>query len=84
MTAFKDLHKINRPVFQHDGMGPLYLAKMYRQLMTSDGSRISLLQACDSPEAMYSPVGGPTTMHVKEAFREYKQQKEHMMMGGKS
>lgn len=52
--------------------------------MTSDGSRVSLLQACDSPEAMYSPMGGPTTMHVQAAFREYKQEKEHMMMGGKS
>lgn len=52
--------------------------------MTSDGSRVSLLQACDSPEAMYSPMGGPTSMHVQAAFREYKQQKEHMMMEEKS
>lgn len=52
--------------------------------MTSDGSRVSLLQTCGSPEATYSPMGGPTPMHVQAAFREYKRQKEHMMMGGKN
>lgn len=56
---------------------------MYRQLITSDGSRVSLLQACGSPEAKYSPMGSPTTMHVQAALGN-RDNMEHMMMAGKS
>lgn len=52
--------------------------------MTPEGSRVRLLQAYGSQEATHAPMGGPTPMYVQAALSECKQQKEHMMLGGKS